>query len=204
MYTLFYRELLTEQTDPSTGFEIDPDTNLLIDPDTGLLYDPTSGHYFDKQSMQMVDPATGEFLDPDTGEPLPPPQELPPDQQLPPEEDPIAQNGDPTQVDPSQADPTQSAEQMVNAQQDQIKVQLSQNVEKYILFQKLSNLKYSLEHLPHTVNRGPEFNDLLYHLTILLTFFDTFEYDQIVQISDFIISAFDEIITAQSPQEIIQ
>lgn len=246
MFTVHFRNIIYEQTDPDTGYEVDPNTGLLIDPDTGLLYDPQSGNYYDRETLQLVDPATGEFIDPETGDPLPPELQKSTDQVT--SADSSQANvqplGDPSQVafvDPSQAnvqplvdpsqlqqdletgmlidpntgsyynpqtmqqiDPSQVPQEAANLvadQQQQTNLEIIKNVEKYIIYSKLLNLKYSLE-TSNIPNKDPkEFNDLIYHLTILLSFFDTFDYDQIVQISNFLISRIDSLLNVKSEKK---
>jgi hypothetical protein len=244
MFTVHFRNIIYEQTDPDTGYDvdpntgllIDPDTGLLIDPDTGLLYDPVSGNYYDPETMQLIDPATGEFIDPDTGDPIPR-EQAPIDPNTGQPVDPgtdvqtatsVDPNiGQPPQIDPSQleqdpetgmlvdpntgtyynpqtmqpVDPSQVPQEAANLvanQQQQTNLEIIKNVEKYIIYSKLLNLKYSLEN-SNILNKDPkEFNELIYHLTILLSFFDTFDYDQIVQISNFLISRIDSLLNVKN------
>lgn len=189
MYTVFFRELIVEQTDPDTGYEVDPNTGLLIDADNGLLFDPQSGNYYNPQNMQLTDPATGEALDPETGEPLP--------NQDPPPEQPT--NATSEAPDPNSTASTQdpNAEDMLASQDQQVNNESIDNVERYIIYSKLLNLKYSLEN-SSIPNKDPkELNDVIYHMTILLTFFDSFTKDQIVEIATFLTSRINSLLNVQ-------
>lgn len=223
MYTVYFRDVIFEQTDVSTGYEVDPKTKLLIDPDTKLLFNPQTGEYFDPQTLQLIDPATGEFINPETGDPIepsPPPVEEPvqPAVSAPTPEttatlppiDPSQLQQDPqtgllidpstnTYFDPQTLQPVDPNQVLAN-QQQQTNLEIIKNVEKYIIYSKLLNLKYILDSSPYNSKNRKESNDVIYHLTILLSFFDSFDYNQIVQISNYLISRINNLLQPEETQ----
>jgi hypothetical protein len=219
MYTVYFRDVIFEQTDPVTGYEVDPKTNLLVDPDTKLLFNSQTGEYFDPKTLQLIDPATGEFIDPETGDPIISVKKLD-QEQTPPVED--LNQPPPVIVDPSQLqsdpqtglllDPNTNTyydpqtlqpvdpNQVLADQQQQTNLEIIKNVEKYIIYNKLLNLKHILDNTTYNSKNRKESNDIIYYLTILLSFYDTFDYNQIVQISNYLISRINSLLQPEETQ----
>lgn len=84
-----------------------------------------------------------------------------------------AQN--PNQVDPNVIQPPSPEE--VKAQINQSN---NENIQKYILFNKIVDLKYQLENRNLDKIDVLKYNDCLYFLNILIQFFNSFEYNDLV------------------------
>lgn len=80
------------------------------------------------------------------------------------------------EVDPNQPPPAPAPEEV----RAQINVSNNENIQKYVLFNKVVNLKYQLENRDLHKFNTKAYNDAIYFLNVLISFFNTFEFEDLV------------------------
>ena len=80
-------------------------------------------------------------------------------------------------IDPNTIPPPPPSPEEVKAQINQSN---NENIQKYILFNKVVDLKYQLENRNLDKVNVLEYNDCLYFLNILIQFFNSFEFNDLV------------------------
>jgi hypothetical protein len=81
-----------------------------------------------------------------------------------------------SQIDPNALPPPPSPEEV----KAQINQSNNENIQKYILFNKVVDLKYQLENRNLDKVDVLKYNDCLYFLNILIQFFNSFEFNDLV------------------------
>jgi hypothetical protein len=83
--------------------------------------------------------------------------------------------------------------------QTQINVANTDNIQKYILFNKILNLKYQLENSNVQKLDAQSYNDAVYFLNILISFFDTFSLDDLTSKIDMVLNVISQSIIEDEP-----
>lgn len=96
-------------------------------------------------------------------------------------------------TDPEQSAPETSSDETAFEDPPPSSDGVFQKFQKYILYIKLSEMRYKLKLIDYNQEENPEFRDLSKLLILVLDFFSLFNYDQIFELSNIIIEKFSKI-----------